>query len=107
MEIKVQLWSFLYAFAGGLLFYILSYFNYKIIKKYNTVWKYIITIIFVIDFDLIFLLGLYIINDGILHIYFLITLVLSFLLSVKFMPIMKYRIKKRFKKCYNKNNRRL
>lgn len=107
MKIDVQLWSFLYAIFSGWIFYVLSYFNYKIVKNYKVIWKYIITIVFVIDFDLLFLLGLYIINEGILHIYFLLILVISFFVSVKLMPKLKNRIKKLWKRCYNKNNRRL
>ena len=107
MKIDVQLWSFLYAIFSGWIFYVLSYFNYKIVKNYKVIWKYIITIVFVIDFDLLFLLGLYIINEGILHIYFLLILVISFFVSVKLMPKVKNGIKKIWKRCYNENNRRL
>lgn len=107
MKIEIQLQSFFYSIFSGWLFYILSYFNYKIVKKYSVVWKYIITTIFVLDFDLLFVLGLYIINEGNLHVYFLLTLIITFFVSVKLMPKLKNVIKHLIKKWYNKNNRRL
>ena len=86
MNIKIQIYSFIFSFFMGIFLYIISLLNYKIIFKKKTYLKFLYTLLVMLDYNLIFLVGLYYINDGIIHIYFIITLIIAFLISVKIMP---------------------
>ena len=86
MNVKTQIISLLYSGLMGVVLYLLSYLNYKIVYKNNVIWKYILTFIFVIDYSLLYIIGLYYINDGVVHIYFIMLVILFFYASVKLMP---------------------
>ena len=73
----------------GFILYLLSILNYHIVINKKNIWKYILTILLVIDFVLIYLVGIYYINNGIVHIYFIIMVIIAFLASVKLLPIAK------------------
>lgn len=79
MDYKVQIISFLFSFIFGVFFYYTSLLNYKFIHKYPVILKYLITLIFVLDISLLYILFMYKINYGVVHIYFIIVLFLGFL----------------------------
>ena len=89
MNIKIQILSLIYSFFMGFILYLLSILNYHIVINKKNIWKYILTILLVIDFVLIYLVGIYYINNGIVHIYFIIMVIIAFLASVKLLPIAK------------------
>ncbi len=81
MNYKIQLISFVFSFLFGLFFYFTSLLNYKLIKKHSAVLKYIITTIYIIDISLIYILLMYKINYGVIHIYFILLLFCGFLVG--------------------------
>ena len=72
MNYKIQLISFLY---------LTSLLNYKLIKKHSLFIKYLITFVYVIDMALLYVLLMYKVNYGVIHIYFLLVMGIGFLLS--------------------------
>ena len=85
MNVHIQLLSILYSFFMGVVLFFTSFINYKIIVRKRLLIKIVCTILLIIDYNLIYLLGLYAINGGVVHIYFLLVLIFAFVLSVKIM----------------------
>ena len=80
MSLELQILSLIFSFSFGIvlsylynLFY--NFLNYKI-RRYNI----LINILFFLNVFLIYFIMLILINDGIIHIYFLFLLILGFLL---------------------------
>lgn len=81
MELNIQIYSFIYSFLFGIFLnniYIL--FN-KLIWKTKNVLKFIFSLGFMIVMTLSYFMGLLWINNGIVHIYFLLCLSLGMLFS--------------------------
>ncbi len=77
MSSNIQLLTFLLTFLYGILSTILFRINAYLIKDIKKVLKDIITILFTFDIIIIYSLLMYRINGGIIHIYFVITLILG------------------------------
>ena len=86
MNVITQIFSILYSAIMGVALYFISYFNYKFIEKVSLMWKYVLTTILIMDFTLAYIVGLYYINNGIVHIYFLLVVCIFFLISVNVLP---------------------
>lgn len=78
MNYKLQLISFLVSFLFGIFFYFTSLFNHKIIKKHSIVLQYLITFVYILDISLLYILLMYKVNYGVIHIYFIGMLFLGF-----------------------------
>ncbi len=78
MDYKVQLISFIFSFAYGIFFYYTSLLNYRIIKKYHIIFKYLITFTYILDVSLLYILLMYKVNYGVIHIYFVIVLFIGY-----------------------------
>ena len=81
MPLDKQLFSFLFSFLFGIGFYILLEVSYKLIYNSNLFWKIISSFILVIVSSLMYYVGLYKINYGVIHIYFLLVLFVSYFLT--------------------------
>lgn len=78
MNYKIQLISLIFSFFYGILFYATSYFNYKMVKNCNVVLRYLISIVYVFDISLLYILLLYKINYGVVHVYFIGVLLIGY-----------------------------
>ena len=81
MILKIQIFSLLYSFIYGIIFYILLEVNQKFLYEGNIVYRIIISFLFVIFISLLYFLILIKINNGILHLYFFLTMFTGYLLS--------------------------
>ncbi len=81
MNYKIQLISFLFSFLFGVFLYLTSLLNYKLIKKHSLFIKYLITFVYVVDVALLYVLLMYKVNYGVIHVYFLLVMGIGFLLS--------------------------
>ncbi len=81
MNYKIQIISLIFSFFFGIFFYFTSLFNYKFIKKHSIFLKYLVTIVYILDIALLYILFMYKINYGVIHIYFLFMLFLGFLVG--------------------------
>lgn len=98
MYYKIQIVSFIFSFIFGGFFYIASKLNYKLIWKYPVVFRYLITIVFILDIALLYILAMYRINYGIIHIYFIIVLFLGFFLASIYSKKVRNFCKMKYKK---------
>ena len=78
MDEITQLFSFLLSFLFGFGFHILTRWHFKISETYSLVMKYLTTILFVINIVLLYVYLMYLLNDGVLHIYFLLFVFFGF-----------------------------
>lgn len=81
MILSIQIYSLLFSFLFGMLFYILLEINYKFLYSDKLLLKVLYTFIFVIFNTLLYFICLKKINNGIIHIYFLLLILLGYLLS--------------------------
>lgn len=95
MDYKIQIISFLCSFLYGNFFYLTSVFHYRLIFNRSSIIKYFITIVYTFDIALLYVLLMYKINYGVIHIYFVLILFLGFFVasvySKKFKKICKIR----------------
>ena len=79
MILKLQIYSLIFSFGFGIIFYfLLDVFN-KYNNKNKLIFKIICSFIFVFGSSLLYFLGLLYINNGYLHIYFLLTILVGYL----------------------------
>lgn len=72
MSLKIQIYSLIYSFLFGLLFGWLLKINSKILFYSKRNIKILSNFLFLLDVSLLYFWGIKMINNGILHVYFLI-----------------------------------
>lgn len=80
MNSYIQLISLVSSFAYGVLLFYLNRFNYKLIKDKNIISKILISILYVFNVSMLYVCFLYRLNNGILHIYNVLFIVLGYIL---------------------------
>lgn len=91
MNLKIQIFSLLFSFFFGVFFSFLVNINYKLLFCRSRLFQYILTFVFIIDNALFYFYLLMIINNGVIHNYFYIMVIVGFYFSF---PITKYFRKK-------------
>lgn len=81
MILKFQIFSLVYSFFYGAVFFILLELNYRFIYSDKVIYKSIVSFLFVIVMSLLYFFGLIKINNGIIHLYFYLVLFTGYLLS--------------------------
>ena len=85
MNLKAQLISLFFSFFYGICFYVITRLNHKFLFHGTKVSRIIFTLIYVIDFSLLYFIIISKINSGILHIYFLLSFVFGFFVTKLFL----------------------
>ena len=81
MRLDIQIFSLLYSFGYGIVFYVLLEFNHKLLYEGKLFYRIVISFLFVIFASLLYFIILLKINNGILHLYFFISIFTGYLLS--------------------------
>lgn len=81
MSSYVQLLCLIISFIYGFILYKLNCFNYKILKNKFIIFRIILYLFYILDLSILYIVILYKINKGILHIYFVIMIILGFIIS--------------------------
>lgn len=84
MNLKVQIISLLFSFLYGICFSFLVNVNYKFLFAKKLVYKILITLLFIIDMSLLYFIIIKRINNGIIHSYFLLMILLGFYVTFPF-----------------------
>ncbi len=79
IPLNIQIKSIIFSFLYGILFSIFANLNYKYIYYSKGILKILINIMFVFDNVLIYFILLRCINNGILHYYFILSLIVGFI----------------------------
>lgn len=93
MDYKIQLISLFISYLFGLLFYFLSMVNYIIIKKLNKGFQYILTFIYMVIISLCYTYILFKINNGNVHPYFLILVLVGFVCGKQIKKVLIKNVK--------------
>jgi hypothetical protein len=81
MPINIQIYSLLFSLFFGIIFSLLLHLNYRYIYKGPLPFRIAICFMLVIDCVLLYFITLKRINDGIVHKYFLLFILLGFVVS--------------------------
>ncbi len=81
MKLDIQIFSLLFSFLYGIVFYILLEVNYRFLFIGKIIYRIIISFLFVMFISLLYFLILLRINNGILHLYFFLAMFTGYLLS--------------------------
>jgi len=84
MDLNAQIFSLIFSFCYGIIFSFLVNINYNLLFNKKKYFKVIFTAVFIIDMALIYFFVLNIINNGIIHIYFLLLIISGFYISFPF-----------------------
>ena len=81
MSAGIQLFTFFVSFLYGILFSFLTRWHFYVILSNSIIMKYLSTVLFMIDIVLGYVIVMYHINQGIIHIYFLVFVFLGFVVE--------------------------
>ena len=111
MTAQLQLISLSISYLYGFFFFYLYKMNYLLIKDKKKFYQSLITILFMYNMVLIYIIIIYKVNHGIFHIYFFIMIALGFYSSLQLTKKMSSNkkiclfIEKITSKCYTIKNR--
>lgn len=102
MNLSLQIYSLLYSLIFGIMFSLFTELNYRFLFSKNIVIKIVFTSIYIIDFSLLYFVGLELLNNGIIHNYFLLLIFIGYILGIIFLKkpitILKRTMKDNVKK---------
>ena len=81
MSAGIQLFTFFISFLYGILFSFLTRWHFHVILSNSIIMKHLSTILFMIDVVLGYVIIMYHINQGVIHIYFLLFVFFGFILE--------------------------
>ena len=94
MVLKIQIYSFFVSFVYGIIFYLLLELNSKFVYSSNLFIKIIFSSFFVLFNCLLYFIILLFVNNGYIHFYFFICLILGYLMcKVIYKKIVKRNLK--------------
>lgn len=111
MDVRIQLIALTFSFFYGSIFYLLNKLNNNIIKGQKKIYQSLITILFMYNIILLYIISMYKINNGQFHIYFIFMIVLGFISSYKLTKKLENSVKfssfveKIKRACYTKDNK--
>lgn len=82
MDLKLQILSILFSFGYGIISSYLYNLNYNFIHDTTILYKLVINILFCVNLGLIYFILIKVINYGVVHIYFLFSFIVGFVLFV-------------------------
>ena len=93
MNLEIQIHSLMFSFIFGMFFSLVYNIFYKLLFCGNKLTRIIVNVIFNIIMFGIYFLCLRIINNGIVHLYFLISLIAGFLIgNIKTKKVRRYKL---------------
>lgn len=93
MDNSIQLISFFSSFLFGIFFSFVSRYHYNMVVSLKKVFQYLLTFLFILDVSLFYILILYYINDGVVHLYFIVVTVIGYLVEKKIFQFVKKNVK--------------
>lgn len=82
MDLKLQILSILFSFGYGIISSYLYNLNYNFIHNTTILYKLVINILFCVNLGLIYFILIKVINYGVVHIYFVFSFIVGFVLFV-------------------------
>ena len=85
MSLKVQVISFIFSFLYGCILFILFRLQKRVLFSRNKKKRVILSFIFCISISIVYFILIYFINNGVLHLYFLLLIIFGFLVTHNFL----------------------
>lgn len=79
MDLNIQINLIIFSFVFGMLFSLLITINYKFLYQGKNIFRFIVNLMIIIVSVLIYFIGIRKINNGILHIYSLLLIIVGFI----------------------------
>lgn len=95
MDAKTQIIVLIFSYFYGFIFFYLAYLNKVIIDKKSKIYRSLITILFIYNIVLIYIIIVFKINNGKFHPYFFIMILLGIYSSMKLTQKMLKNVKLR------------
>lgn len=83
MDLKTQIMSFIFSFFFGIIIALAYKISYKYLFEVKDKYKMLNSCLFITNITLIYFKIMYLINNGIIHLYFLLTTILTFIITNK------------------------
>lgn len=83
MDLKTQIISFIFSFFFGIIIALAYKISYKYLFEVKDKYKMLNSCLFITNITLIYFKIMYVINNGIIHLYFLLTTILTFIITNK------------------------
>jgi|GEM_PF-1892800 len=93
MDYKLQIISLLVSFSFGVLFTILVEINRKLISNKKKYLQNILTVVFIMDIVLLYILIIYKVNGGTFHLYFILLIIFGYITSYGHLKVLSRRVK--------------
>jgi hypothetical protein len=93
MPLNLQIASFIFSVVFGIGLSLSINLSYKYMYEGKWWFKILINLFFVIDIVLIYFIGLKIINDGVLHVYFILMVIFGYLIAESIRKKIHFKIK--------------
>ena len=84
MNLKIQIISFIFSFIYGIFLFILIFLQRKILFCRNKRRKIFTNSLFCIVISILYFIFIYFINNGVLHLYFLLLIIFGFLVAYNY-----------------------
>ena len=81
MVLTIQINSLIFSFVYGVIFYVLLEINYKFLYNEKLLIKVIYTLFFLLFNTILYFIGLIKINNGAVHVYFILSILVGFVLA--------------------------
>lgn len=96
MDLKLQILSILFSFGYGIISSYLYNLNYNFIHDTTILYKLVINILFCVNLGLIYFILIKVINYGVVHIYFVFSFIVGFVLFVNKYKLLRnvFKVKK-------------
>ena len=82
MNSYVQLISLVMSFIYGVFLYYGGYFNNNLVKDKNIIIKFILGILYIFNMSMIYVIFLYYLNSGVLHLYNVLFIVIGYIFII-------------------------
>lgn len=95
MNLNIQLYSFICSFLYGVVFYFfLNIFN-KIVIKMNVIFRFVLSFVYIILMSSLYFIMLLFVNNGVVHIYFLLLILVGYMIAYLFSVKLFTHLKKK------------
>lgn len=81
MNSYIQLICLIVSFIYGIILYYSNKINYKMFKNMNYILKIIGSILYINNMALLYIIFLYYMNSGVMHIYFILFMILGYIVA--------------------------
>ena len=93
MDYRIQLFSFFLSFLFGVFFSFVSRFHYEMVFSLKKIFRYLLTFLFILDISLFYILLMYYVNHGNLHVYFVFITFLGYFVEKPLILYVKNHVK--------------